>query len=947
MNLTAHHYSAFVRELYGYSPFPWQQRLVAQVLADGRWPDQLDLPTGTGKTSAIDIAVFCMAVQGAGSRTMPRRVVYIVDRRVIVDQTADRAEQLAAALQAARQDPAARPTVAAVADRLSDLSALHGRPPLLVKRLRGAVVRDDSWVEDPAQPLVLSSTVDQVGSRLLFRGYGVSHSMSPVHAGLVGQDCLYLLDEVHLSQPFEQTLQAVADRARVPSPAERWQVVSMSATPAASSRPLAVFSLASDDRAHPVLQARLGARRPATVQRIKAKRDDAKTREVLAKEATKQALSLAKAHHTLAVVVNRVDTARRTFAALHESLAQSHRLVLLTGRMRGIDRDRTSAALAAVRAGRSQEDPRPTVVVSTQCIEAGADLDFDALVTESASLSALRQRFGRLNRLGQRDAQAVILHAERSADPDPIYGTAPEATVQFLEGLGDQADFGLAAMDAAVAAHPSPHDLETTRPAAPLLLPTYLDLWVHTRPRPYPDPPVGPWLHGPDDAPGEVQVVWRDDLETPAGQPRDLTELQALLAACPPASIEALSVPLHAARAWLSEQPEEAVADVPVQGDVGPGRRRPTRRWWLRWAGAEHTERSNDPRRGLRPGDTIVVPSRLGGVDPITGVWDPSSTHPVSDVGDLAQWLQRERPVVRAHRVGVRAVSAESEDPLLDVLRRLGAPVAGASDDGLEPAAAAPGPLAAALAALASGRAQLLEPGANLLVVVGRPRSARADFVEGDETSSFTARATTLRAHSGHVRDWVQAFCARLDLPPALAQDLALAAWLHDLGKADPRFQQMLSAGDPIRAAMLQEPLAKSAISPTSKARRDAVQRRSGYPRGMRHELMSLALITNDATLEAQAHDWDLVRHLVASHHGWCRPAPPPVLDAQPVSVSVAVDGRALSGSSGHTLARLDSPLPARFAALNARYGAHTLAWLEALLRLADHRASQFAGGPQ
>ncbi len=104
---------------------------------------------------------------------------------------------------------------------------------------------------------------------------------------------------------------------------------------------------------------------------------------------------------------------------------------------------------------------------------------------------------------------------------------------------------------------------------------------------------------------------------------------------------------------------------------------------------------------------------------------------------------------------------------------------------------------------------------------------------------------------------------------------------------------------------------------------------------------MSVALVEQEASVRARAHDWDLVLHLVASHHGWCRPFARPVVDPDPHVVSVEFQGAQLTSSSAHELQRFDSAIPERFWKLVRQYGYWGLAWLEATLRLADHRASE------
>ncbi len=111
---------------------------------------------------------------------LPRRLVYVVDRRAVVDQATREAE------------------------KLKDVNA-----DLRVSTLRGQYADNRDWLEDPAAPAIVVGTVDMIGSRLLFSGYGVSRGMRPYHAGLLGADALVVLDESHLVPPFERLLRTV------------------------------------------------------------------------------------------------------------------------------------------------------------------------------------------------------------------------------------------------------------------------------------------------------------------------------------------------------------------------------------------------------------------------------------------------------------------------------------------------------------------------------------------------------------------------------------------------------------------------------------------------------------------------------------------------------------------------------------------------------------------
>lgn len=966
-------FSAFFQSLYGRGrePFPWQSRLAERVLKNG-WPKVIALPTASGKTACIDIAVFALACQAhlpAEQITAPRRVFFVVDRRVIVDEAFQRARHLAHELREAKTG-----ILHEVADRLRELAG--GDEPLVCFQLRGGIYRDDNWARTPIQPTVIASTVDQIGSRLLFRGYGLRGGSSwPIHAGLTANDSLILLDEAHCAKPFNETADAIERYRRwaQKSVTRPFVFVTMTATPSNDVPKKDIVRDEADDRSHPVLGPRLKAKKP-TVLLTSEKAKGANAFAALADELAAQAMSLAKTTElkAIGIIVNRVAIAKQVYEHLRQQSDSD--AVLLIGRMRSLDRDRVVAEwlrkLSAEASGERQLT-RPVFVVATQCLEVGANLDFDALVSECASLDALRQRFGRLNRMG-REIEAhgvIVIRADqiKPKDEDPIYGAALPATWKWLNQNADevelsvtgkrgakkqatiparQIDFGVASLNKLLKQEENAallSSLQAPSQSAPVMLPAHLDCWAQTAPAPYPSPDESLFLHGPERGAPEVQVVWRADLDANSTSAEKWIEAVSL---CPPTSGEHLSVPLHIFRQWLRGQ-----ADTHTLSDVVGGKASEAdnadesapQRTVLRWVGPEKSELTEDPKQ-VSPGDTLIIPASLGGWETFGHLPDPEHN---ADLGDWAHRQARGQAVLRLHlaliktwpdgtaKTNLLAIAQANEIPedLAELKQSLEA-LAETSN--------------AELATLAREIAYAKRPKVFLhpfggLVLQGtqrRPGEAAQDsFTDEDHTSS-AAPPATLKQHCEGVSRYAGMFAAGSGLAKELVDDIALAGLLHDFGKGDPRFQLLLHGGNRWKAADAKELMAKSERMPESADEYRQLLERSGYPKGSRHELLSVRLVESAPELLAKAHDPELVLHLIACHHGHSRPFAPVVNDPAPVDVSVALFGVNTCHSSATGLERLDSGVAERFWKLTHKYGWWGLAYLEAMLRLADHRES-------
>lgn len=965
-------------------PFPWQTMLAERV-SKGEWPDVIDLPTAAGKTACLDVALYGLAAQAEKSlseRTAARRIWFVVDRRIVVDEAFERAQKLADELS----NKQAKPAVRSVAERLLAIRGLPSQErPLAVGRLRGGILHDDGWARIPSQAAIITSTVDQLGSRLLFRNYGSGSLAAPIYAGLAGNDSLILLDEAHCAIPFLQTLRAV-QVFRSPHWSEVENPTPFFATILSATRPreaneetLDVFPSGSEREqalASETLQLRLRASKKAIMKSVREE-------DALAKELAALALDFVRnGKQRIAVMVNRVSRATEVFEILRveaqktipNGQAPAFDVRLLTGRIRPFERDLLVGKDAYLHRVLRCADPesvvRPIVLVSTQCLEVGADFSFDALATECASIDALRQRFGRLDRLGTySQSSAVILVADsqlKEKEPDPIYGEAIGNSWEFLktiatvENAGTKqekhiVEFGVNQLGPQLPTGNDLRPLLAPAPDAPVLLPSHLDLFCQTAPEPHPNPDLGPFLHGKGRGAPEVRIVWRCDLDPlAAGRWLEVVSL------CRPVAAEMLSVPLHRFRQWLchrlSADPTGDVEGAMLEKNGEQEARRAISDF-LVWRGGERSQVLSDPDKIL-PDSVVVLPvpspkeaEALGQILRKQGfgrdqldlwelAWQGSKRSPALRVNRacMQQWVETCPPL------GDLLYLVENDEWEINDLRDSLAAVAGWKCES-ETSSVLPEWLRELFGKVKDVRlrdiGQHPEGGLILMAPQKQDRDEEPDFfADDDDERSEAPDYVLLEVHTADVKRNASQL-ARACLGDAASTLFESAADWHDTGKLDPRFQIVLRgevSGDG-------KPLAKSPNLPRSGERAAAVREAARLPRGFRHEMLSVQLAERFAHLVFSAEDRDLFLHLIGSHHGHGRPFAPVWEDLELPTVrgnlsDFTIDLNAQERKILVPLHLLNSGVSDRFWMLTRRFGWWGVAYREAILRLADWYAS-------
>lgn len=891
------------------TPFPWQQKLFEEFVQK-QFRTTCDIPTGLGKTSIIAVWLLALAHHASlgVAHGFPRRLVYVVNRRTVVDQSTNEVESMRRALS---DDPRLR----SVAEILRTLCSVPTNDPLAISTLRGQLADNAEWRYDPARPAVIVGTVDMIGSRLLFSGYGQGFKSRPLHAGFLSQDTLLVHDEAHLEPAFQTLIEEIKKEQDECREFMKLRIMAMTATIRADNRQAPPL-FTENDRKHPVVQNRIGAKKWMAFHPI----DDKKA---IADSIGQCAMNHAGSDGAILIYARTVKDANKIVDRLRR-VGMADKTQMLTGTLRGLERDalaKTDPIFARFmrKPNENIEPLKGTVyLVCTSAGEVGVNISGDHMVCDLTPFDSMAQRLGRVNRFGEHDSNIDVFYArsgiqeeeerskqvhsdgtdeiiEQNSDNSDAeenkevsgkkevqqspYDLACQKTFQLLRKLPKREDQRYDASPGALNDLPSEERRAAFTPTPDILTVSDIlfDTWALTSVRQdLPGrPPVAAWLHGIDEEELPVtNIAWREEVALLTGimlekyncedligdypiKPHELLrdrsdrvsrELVTIAARCPELN------------AWIIKS-NGSIAILPLHQLVD--------------------ENKQETLIALLSDCTLLLPPEAGGLDD-KGFFDGNVAFNEMqreryDVSD--KWIdQKEIPLRR------RTWDDEERPYGMRLIRTIDI-IPEAEENGEDDEI--------------NGR--------HYWRWYVRPKSA-------DDDGSKTARnRQELEKHNQLAQEFAKKIVVKLTLSDPEALAVTLASGWHDLGKNRKVWQASIGNFD-----YPKQVLAKS-----------EGKMRPVYLGHFRHEFGSLLDVASRSEFrELNTLVQDLVLHMIAAHHGRARPH---FTSEEAYDYDYADD----------VAAEIACEVPRRFARLQRKYGRWGLAYLESLVRAADALASR------
>ncbi len=368
-------FEEFFKKATGFAPYPYQQKLSGLDSI----PDILNIPTGAGKTEAAVLGIYLWRILNSDEKVRqdtPRRLVYCLPMRVLVEQTVKRIEGWTDRL--------------GLKDRVA-----------VITMMGGSVNKD--YIMHPEKNMIIVGTQDMLLSRALNRGYAASPYQWPRDFGLLNNDCLWIMDEIQLMHNGLATsvqLEAFRNKMGTYGP---HKTVWMSATVNPQwldtvdfdSKECTQFELGDKDPKNEDLEKRNNANKKLVDMNLTISKDDY----------TKKEVELIKEKHVdgtvTLIIVNTVKRAQSIFKEIKKSMGND--CMLMHSRFRKSERSKLNAQLEEI----AKSDGKNMIIVSTQVVEAGVDISAKTMITEIAPWPSLVQRFGRCNRKGDYDDSTI------------------------------------------------------------------------------------------------------------------------------------------------------------------------------------------------------------------------------------------------------------------------------------------------------------------------------------------------------------------------------------------------------------------------------------------------------------------------------------------------------------------------------------------------------------